>query len=120
MLMVWTDIAGIVFSCTAANHLGLVSAIERIGRIRLPVVNCCKCFTFWSVAAYMMLAGYGVITSLAISFLCAYMATWVELIMGIVDYHYNRIYGKIYSGADDALTSADFDETDTEGPVSEL
>ena len=118
--MVCADIAGIVFASTAANHLGLVSAAESICGMRLPVVNCCKCLTFWTVMAYMISCGHGIIAALAISFLCAYMAIWLELIMGIADKIYDRIYDKIYTAdTDDAPATAD-DETGTGGKVSVL
>ena len=35
----WIDIAGIVFACTAANHLGLIQAVEMVIHRRLPIVS---------------------------------------------------------------------------------
>ena len=94
------DIAAIVFVCTAVNHLGLIAAVERVIRHRLPVVNCPKCLTCWSVFAY------GIVTVpyvspqivarlLAISLLCSYLAIWLELLMYAIDTLYNIIYVKI-------------------------
>lgn len=115
--MDWIDIASIVFACTAANHLGLVSAIEEVTGRRLPIVNCCKCASFWGVLIYgcyhiASYGTYGIVTVLAISFLCAYLAIWLELLMGIVDYYYNKVYGKIYTTSDDTPAS-DTDEGDS-------
>jgi hypothetical protein len=95
--MDWIDIASIVFVCTAANHLGLVSAIEDVtGCHGLPIIGCPKCLTFWCVLLYgcYNIVAYGtcgIVTVLAISFLCAYLAIWLELLMGIVDYYYNKV-----------------------------
>ena len=99
--MEWTDIAGIVFACVTANHLGLVKAIEETYERELPVINCVKCLTFWSVLVYMVFATRDVITSLAISFLASYTALWLELLEGFIDFLYLRIYEKIYQSATD-------------------
>lgn len=96
----WIDIAAIVFVCTAVNHLGLIAAIERVIRHRLPVVNCPKCLTCWSVFAYGIatvpyVSPQIVARLLAISLLCSYLAIWLELLMYAIDTLYNRIYVKI-------------------------
>lgn len=98
--MDWRDIAAVVFACTAANHLGLIAAIERVMRHRLPVVNCPKCFTCWSVfacgiATEPCVSPQVVARLLAISLLCSYLAIWLELLMYAIDTLYNRIYAKI-------------------------
>jgi hypothetical protein len=96
----WIDIAAIVFVCTAVNHLGLIAAIERVIRHWLPVVNCPKCLTCWSVFAYGIatvpyVSPQIVARLLAISLLCSYLAIWLELLMYAIDTLYNRIYVKI-------------------------
>ena len=111
--MTWSDIAWIVVACTSANHLGLIAAVESLLHRRLPVVNCPKCFTFWSTLAYLLacflvgnnalLRGGSPITALlsavprmlAVSFLAAYSALWLELIMYFIDTIYNSIYDQI-------------------------
>ena len=50
--MDWRDIACIVFVCTAVNHLGLIETIEGIIKREIPVVNCPRCLTCWSVFSY--------------------------------------------------------------------
>ena len=98
--MYWTDIAAVVFFSTAANHLGLIGAVERAVRHRLPVVNCPKCLSFWGTFAYGV-SGDGLAAAhpsvlsrlLAISILCAYAAVWLELLMYAIDTLYNKIYG---------------------------
>ena len=113
----WSDIAGIVFICVTANHLGLVKAIEDLIDRRLWIINCCKCCTYWSVLIYTVYATHDIITSLAISFLCSYIALWLELLEGIIDYIYNKVYEKIYSDTDNEA-SADTYDGDSASPVS--
>lgn len=95
--MDWRDIAAIVFFCTAVNHLGLIEAIERVIKHSLPVINCPKCLTCWSVMTYQLLTGSHLLPSLAISLLCSYLAIWLELLMYSIDTLYNIIYGIIES-----------------------
>ena len=100
--MDWKDIAAIVFICTAVNHLGLIKTIEGIIRREIPIINCPRCLTFWSVLAYGIATvpcafPHGILAALprllAISFLCSYIALWLNLIMYAIDTLYNRIYG---------------------------
>ena len=93
--MDWRAIAAIVFICTAVNHLGLVGTIEGIIKRELPVVNCPKCLTCWSVMAYQLVTNCNPLLSLAIALLGSYLAIWLELLMYAIDTLYNRIYGKI-------------------------
>ena len=95
--------AFIIFSCVAVNHLGLVAAIEKVIRHNLPVLNCPKCLTFWSVLTCRvaveinssLLTLNSLLQTIAVAFLCSYVAIWLELLMYIIDTLYNRIYGKI-------------------------
>lgn len=88
------SIAGIVFSCVAANHLGLVGAVERLVGRSLPIINCPKCLTFWAVCLYSAFRTT-LTDAVAIAFICAYSATWLELGMYYVDTIYMLYYGKI-------------------------
>ena len=129
--MNWPDVLMIVFSATAANHLGLVAAAESVVRHRLPVLNCPKCAAFWLVLAY----GFGceiyftathhfvdandmvayhfehILKILAAAFLSAWSAVWLDLLMGIIDQLYTKLYDKIYPTANttdtDALSASD-------------
>lgn len=107
--MEWSEVAMIVFSCVTANHLGLVAAIEGIVRHRLPVINCGKCFSFWSVITYGFLTCTDLfreptkmIPIVATSFLSAYVATWLQLLLAFIDKQYNRIYEQIFTATDTA------------------
>lgn len=115
--MCWIDIAAIVFASVTVNHLGLIAAVERTVRHKLPILNCPKCLTFWSILGYG-LSGDGTTTPcdfsqgwiaalpsvlprlLAISILCAYLAIWLELLEGYIDTLYNRLYEQIYPTTD--------------------
>lgn len=96
--MDWRNIACIVFVSTAVNHLGLIAAIQTVTKChRLPIVSCPKCLTFWSVLVYeLWRVGFSDLPMvLAISFLCSYLAIWLELFMYAIDTLYNKIYGII-------------------------
>lgn len=107
------DIASIVFICTAVNHLGLVADVESVIKREIPVVNCVRCLTFWAVLGY----GLGceifftttdhfehILEMLAISFLSAWAAIWLDLCMGAIDKLYSKIYDTLYSATDTADT----------------
>lgn len=118
--MNWMDIVSIVFVCVTINHLGLVNAIEDIVKHKLPVLNCPKCLTFWSVLIYgAWVVGFSdILPLLAISFLASYIAIWIELTEGLIDTLYLKVYEKIYPNAEDNEASADKHPADTTGTVS--
>ena len=114
-MMDWLVVLMIVFSVVAANHLGLVAVAESIIHHRLPVVNCPKCAAFWSVLAYNIAtvpkASASVLITalppvLAVAFLSAWSAIWLDLFMGIIDHLYLIIYEQIYPAANAADTDA--------------
>ena len=103
------DLLMITFSAVAVNHLGLVAAIERTVKHRLPIADCPKCLTFWAVIGYGALSGHDrlgdVIDVCAVALLAAWAAIWLELFMGFIDKLYLRAYEQIYPTAD--TTDAD-------------
>ena len=117
----WIDIASIVFVCVTANHLGLIEAIEKYLEREFLIISCPKCFSFWSVLIYeIWCVGFSDIpTMLAISFLCAYLAIWLELLEGYIDLMYIKCYEKIYNTTPDTFTT-DANNGDTAGNVSDL
>lgn len=123
--MNWLDVLMIVFSATAANHLGLVAAAESIVRHRLPVLNCPKCAAFWSVIVYgiaeansSLFTFHFSLTVLAVAFLSAWSAVWLDLFMGIIDQLYIKLYDTFYPTADTAYADT-LDTADTVSYVSE-
>ena len=112
--MDWIDIASIVFVCVTMNHLGLITAIESVIKNRLPILNCPKCCTFWSVLLYGLTANHfeEILELLAISFLASYIAIWLELFEGFIDTLFLKLYGKIYNTSDNApATNPDEDNS---------
>jgi len=112
------DIASIVFICTAANHIGPIPDIEAFIKRKLPVIGCIKCLTFWSVLIYGVAVAnsslftlHSSLTVLTISFLSAWSAIWLDLMMGMIDYLYMKVYDSFYPTTDetnaDALDAAD-------------
>ena len=121
-----TDVLLITFSATAANHLGLVAAVEKVISLRLHIMNCPKCAAFWLVLIYglgceinfttthhfvdandMVACHFEHILELfAAAFLSAWSAVWLDLIMGIIDQLYLYIYDKIYPTTDTPDTDA--------------
>ena len=116
--MNWIDIAGIIFVCVTANHLGLVKAIEEELDRELTIVNCPKCGSFWCTLVYTIFVTREPISSLAISFLASYIAIWLELFEGFIDSLYNKVYEKIYSNPTDNTATSDTDKGNTAGAVS--
>jgi len=132
--MNWLDVLMIVFSATAANHLGLVAAAESVVRHRLPVLNCPKCAAFWSVIVYGVAVANSIpdvpsptrclslftlnssLQILAAAFLSAWSAVWLDLLMGIIDQLYIKVYDTIYPTTD----TTDTDALDIADPVSDM
>ena len=121
--MNWLNVLMIAFSATAANHLGLVAAAESVVRHRLPVLNCPKCAAFWLVIAYgiaeansSLFTFHFLLTVLAVAFLSAWSAVWLDLFMGIIDQLYTKLYDTIYSTTD----PPDTDALNTADPVSDM
>lgn len=123
--MSWIDIASIVFVCVTANHLGLIRELEEIMG-ELPIIDCPKCFTFWSVLGYGLFsccgtATYGTVaTVLAVSFLASYSAMWLELFEAFIDNLYLRLYDKITTTNTYDATSASSERSNSIGSMSEL
>lgn len=118
-----TDIATaalLTFSFTAANHLGLVSKIEELTGHNLPVINCPRCASFWSILLYCIVASGNVIGAVAMSFFFAYLALWLELAMCVVDYLYKKIYEKIISDSASDKAAASTHDGDAASPLPKL
>lgn len=96
--MNWNEAAMIMFSCVMANYLGLISAVEQIIHRPLPVVNCPKCFTFWSILIYTMwyvgISDFPM--AVATSFLFSYLSIWLQLFFSFIDKLFEKLYDKIH------------------------
>ena len=100
--MIVLDVAAVTLAAVLANHMGLIEAIEGVIKHKLPIINCSRCLTFWSVLICLVCcrttATHWTII-VATSFLAAYAAMWLELLFGIIDKQYERIYKKTYPEA---------------------
>lgn len=115
----------ITFLAAAANHLGLVDAVEKVLHRELPIINCMKCLAFWLTIIYGLTICINhivdnnemvttilvelfedVLEMVAAAFLSAWAAIWLDLAMGIIDKLYLRIYDKVYSTTTSANTHA--------------
>ena len=114
------DVAGIVFICVTANHLGLVSAAEKVFGKSLPIANCVKCSTFWAVLIYMFITTYDIILSPATSFLASYVAIWLELFEGLVDKFYLKLYETLSTNYNYDTSATSADDDDSEDTMSKL
>lgn len=118
--MEWIDIASIVFACVTMNHLGLIGAIEeKIGR-KIPIVNCTKCCSFWSVLAFTLMTTHDLIPSLAISFLSSYAALWIEMLEAYIDTLYLKLYGKITETCTNDTLASNADNGNSASSLPEL
>lgn len=116
----WKDVACVLFACVAANHLGLVTAVEEVTGKTFHIVNCPKCATFWASLVCCLSHHAGIVTAAAVSFLAAYAAVWLELFMGFIDKQYEKAYDTIYSTATDDTAAADADKGNTDGSVPDV
>jgi len=138
------EIASILFSSVAINHLGLVAAVEKVIARRLPVIDCPKCLTFWATLVYGLLnewiaTGTQPLGTCAVanfipdvpsptrclslftihfslSLLCAWLAIWLDLLMGIIDQLYIKVYDTFYP----TTNPTDTDALDTDNSLSVL
>lgn len=84
-------------------YLGLFDAISSVlGRI-LPAtpgkterifekLKCSKCISFWLTLAYGMAFWCSVIHCILVSFLCAFAALWIDLILAYINKKYDRLW----------------------------
>ena len=96
------------------NHMGLCDAVEGILHYRFKVLSCVKCGTFWTVLIASLVEGTPIIMSMALSFMTAYAALWLELLLGLLGRAYEDTYDKIQAA------ETDKDEADTESQVPKV
>lgn len=102
------DLIYIMLIAILFNHLGLAEQVTFHSKWNV-IINCSKCLTFWTTMGYSLLfLEWGVISSLLAGFLLAYAALWIELFLNVLNYYYERFYGKIYTEAD----KTDIEQTD--------
>ena len=88
----------IMFSCVMSIHMELVDAVLEVLRLQnrhIPVIQCPKCLTFHIVLWFLVFTGHNIIASLATAFFLSYIAIWLDLFLGLMDYYYEHIYKRI-------------------------
>ena len=116
------DIALIMVSVVLFIHMGLADAICRVTKVRFWLLQCPKCLTFWCELLYLLIvARMPVLQSIAISFIMAYLALWIELCFGYVSRLYEILSDELYSTntttKDDEQSPPDGQQTNAEGSV---
>ena len=96
-------------SCVLFIQMGLSEAIQDTLHIKFRIVSCPKCLSWWICMAYLLTHDYGIIVSVATSFICAYSALWLALLFDALAKLYNYAYTKI-TGTPEAPASSP-DET---------
>ncbi len=110
----------LILACVLANHMGLISAVEKRIKHELPILNCVKCSTFWVVLIYLIHNNTAMIMAIATAFLSSYLAIWLELLFGFIDVCYGSIYNKIYQGSASDNSEESTNNADTEDSESKL
>ena len=118
--MISLNVIALVFVAVAINHMGLIQAIEEKTGWHLVVIDCIKCLAFWLTLVYNLVTRQPVILSLAIAFICSYLALWLELLWGLADRIYLKCYEKIVSNAGTGPPAADSDSGHPQDSVSYL
>lgn len=96
----WKEAAEITASCVLFIGMGLEAEVERILSCRFSILSCPKCLTFWSVMVFGVIAGHGLLETIAVSFLSSYAALWLSLLCDELTTIYNKIYETINEQTD--------------------
>ena len=120
--MTIADVAAVTLTAVLANHMGLIEAIEGVIKHKLPIINCSRCLTFWSVLCLLCCNNVAAkpTTIVATSFAASYAAMWLELLFGIIDKQYDKIYKKTYPEADKEAAEAGAGATHAESAEAGL
>lgn len=89
------EVALITISCVLFVQMGLCGAIEELLHIRLPIVSCPKCCTFWMCIIHGVAHEQGMIVVIATSFIASYAALWLVLVYDSLARLYNYLYETI-------------------------
>jgi hypothetical protein len=74
-----------------AHHLGLSEAISKVIS---KVLKCPRCLSFWTVLFVLALQGYDLLFAIGLSLLMAYLAIWSELLLGLLNQLYEKLWVK--------------------------
>ena len=117
---------GCVFvSCVLFIHLGLGEAIERTLRVRIVLLSCVKCLTFWSMLVYSLIHSFPLESALCLSFVSAYAALWADIPLAKLATLYEKLNKDMATEESEHPSAApgteeNQDNEGQESPVSEL
>ena len=83
-------------------------------KVSLRILSCPKCLSFWTALVWMLWDNAGLVRSVAVSFFCAYAATWAALMLDGLSVLYNWIYEQITETTD----ASEDAEAGPDGPAS--
>ena len=114
----WGEAAMVMVSCVLFINMGLCEAIEKTLSVRFKILSCPKCLTMWSCLACLLLKGYEIIPSIAVSFIISYFAMWLTLVLDLLSTLYNKSYEFFFQppGADKTSESPEADNSEAGGP----
>lgn len=108
------EAALIMVSCVLFVQMGLSEAVQDTLHIRVRVASCPKCLSWWICCAYLLVHDYGIVVSVAASFILSYAALWLALAYDALATLYNHAYTQITR---DAAESADAGPSAEDGPA---
>ena len=85
----------ITVSCVLFVGMGLSEAVQETLDVRLRIISCPKCLTFWCVLLHSLLGGGCIVTAVASAFVASYCALWLTLAVDALTSLYNKLYEKI-------------------------
>ena len=86
------EAALITLSCVLFVQMGLADAVRNTLKIQSRIISCPKCLTFWSCIVYFIVRGNPIVTSVAASFISAFVSLWLSLAFDVIAAIYNSIY----------------------------
>lgn len=81
--------------------MGLSDAIQEFIEVRLGILSCVKCLTFWVVLTYLILHRMRIVQAVPASFILSYLALWLDLGLSALNKIYNEQYKQIISAEGD-------------------
>lgn len=85
----------ITVTCVLFVQMGLSEAIGEILHTKFRILSCAKCMTFWACCFALLSGGYGLLESVAASFISSYCALWLALLYDMLATLYNKLYEQI-------------------------
>lgn len=115
----WGIVCVLISSCLFI-HLGMGETIEKTIRIRFVLFRCVKCLTFWSVLGYSLLVEqFSVVVSICVSFVCAYAALWIDLLLVKLSSVYEKLSENVVAEESESVSATNRDQEDKGGEGEE-